>query len=336
MIAMWRGLVLSSALGLLLSQAAPAQDSADISTRPLKLQKYLRLHVSGGRIEVRQQEIGQSRTVTAGQPESPYRQQLQLQVRPPCVVVQYEAVDPQGQLTLRLCERRKLLIERISLDPASIPTVRYEQPQMGPVKLTITGATSREVTAPSLWHLLLAEKDAGAQYLVPMLELLSPDWRLADQADKIVDELLTAAAEADLAADEKTWQRLVDELASDRFSRRQTADEALRSGGQAAAAYLTRLNRQSLSAEQRQRIEKICATFADGTTDAPQRVASWLLGDRTVWLSLLASSELELRTAAADHLSRLTGRPIAFDPRGDEKTRQLQIAELTRRLGVKK
>ena len=333
---MWRGFVLFSALGLLLARATLAQDTAEAPAIPLKLDKYLRLHVTGGRIEVCQQEVGQSRTVTAGQPESPYRQQLQLQVRPPCIVVQYESVDPQGQLTLRLCERRKLVIERVSRDPVSLPTVRYEQPQTGPVKLTVTGESSRELTAPSLWHLLLADKDAGARHLIPMLELLSPDWRLADQSDQIVLELVSASAASDVAADEKTWQRLVDELASDRFGRRQAADERLRDSGQAAAAYLSRLDRQALSAEQRQRIERICRSCADGTTDTPHRVASWLLSDRPVWLGLLAHQDVELRAAAAEHLSRLTGRPIAFDPRGADKTRQVQIAELTRRLGIKK
>lgn len=334
-IAMWRGLVFIAAMGLLLPPSALAQEAAE-SAKPLKLQKYLRLHVTGGRIEVCQQEIGQSRTVTAGQPESPYRQHLQLQVRPPCVVVQYEAIDPQGQLTLRLCERQKLVIERVSSDPASLPTVRYEQPQTGPVKLTVTGESSREFAAPSLWHLLLSDADAGGRHLIPMLELLSPDWGLANQADQIARELVTAAAEADVAADESAWQRLVDDLASDRFGRRQSADESLRDGGQAAAAFLARLDRRSLAAEQRQRIDRICRSFADGTTDTPQRVATWLLGDRSVWLTLLAHEQVELRSAAAEHLSRLTGRPIAFDPHGDEKTRQMQIAELTRRLGVKK
>jgi hypothetical protein len=320
---------------LALSPAALAQDSAG-EAKTLKLEKYLRLHVAGGRIEVCQREIGQSRTVTAGLPESPYRQHLQLQARPPCLMVQYLAVNPEGQLTLRLCERHKLVIERVSRDPTSAPTVRYEQPRTGPVKLTITGKTSRELSAPSLWHLLLAEKDAGGSQLIATLKLLSPDWCLADQADQIALELLSAAAEADVAADEKAWKRLVDDLASDRFNRRQAADEGLRDGGQAAAGYLSRLDRRTLSAEQRQRIERICSSFDDGTIDTPQRVAAWLLGDRPVWLTLLAHEQVELRTAAADHLSRLTGRPIAFDPRGDEKTRQMQIAELTRRMGVKK
>jgi hypothetical protein len=55
-----------------------------------------------------------------------------------------------------------------------------------------------------------------------------------------------------------------------------------------------------------------------------------------VWPVSLTQQNVELRAVAAEHLSRLTGRPIAFDPRGDDKTRQLQIAELTRRLNVKK
>ena len=332
---MWRGLVLFSALGLL-SHSAQAQESADAAARPLKLQKYLRLHVSGGRIEVCQQEIGPSRTVTSGLPEAPYRQQPQLQVRPPCVVVQYESVDPQGQLTLRLCERHKLVIERASHDPAGTAAVRYEQPQTGPVKLSITGEQSREATAASLWHLLLAEKALCREHLIPMLVLLAPDWNLAEQVEQLELELASAAVEVDVAADEKRWRPLVDDLASERFSRRQSADRRLRDGGRSAAAYLSRLDARPLSAEQRQRIERICRSLADGATDTPQRAATWLLGDRSVWLTLLAHEQMALRSAATAHLSRLTGRPIAFDPGADEKTRQRQLAELSRRLGLKK
>src|SRR5262245_11902371 len=174
---MWRGIVFSSAVGmLLLAPLAAAQDGADASqgARPLRLDKYLRLHVSGGRIQVRDREGSQSRTVTSGDPESPYRQQLQLQVRPPCVVVQYDAVDPDGQLTLRLCERRKLLIERVSIDPSHAPSVRYEQPQTGPVKLTMAGTDSREFSASSLWHLLLSQPEVCREHLTPLLEGLSP------------------------------------------------------------------------------------------------------------------------------------------------------------------
>lgn len=332
---MWRGIVVFSALGILfLQQPTAAQETAE-QAQTLRLQKFLRLHVTGGRIELQQREVGQSRTVTAGQPESPYRQHLQLQVRPPCIIVEYESIDPDGRLALQLCERRKLTIERATNDPSRAPSVRYEQPQSGDVCLVVEGAKRGKYSASSLWHLLLSQPVVCREHLTPMLEILCPDWQLAEQAAQIKAELLAIAAEADVASDEKTWTRLVDELQSEYFSQRQAADARLRSGGRSAAAFLSRLDRKTLSAEQRLRIDQICRSLADGTTDTPQRVAAGLLGDRGLWLSFLADPRLEDRAIAANHLNRLLGRPVAFDPQADEKTRQLQVAELARRIGVK-
>jgi hypothetical protein len=318
----------------LLSQPAAAQDSAGDDA--LRLQKYLQLHVSEGRIEVRQREAGQSRTLSAGQPESAYRQHLQLQVRPPCILVQYEAIDPAGRLTLRLCEKRKLSIERTECDPAGVPSVRYEQPLSGPVKLTIAGESTREFAAESLWHLALIHPQECHRCLFPLLESLSPDWGLAGQTADLQAALVLATAEADAASDERSWTKLVEDLGSDHFSRRQAADAGLRQGGQAAAAFLRRLDARTLDAEQRLRVQRICQSYSDGSTDTPQRAAAWLIGDRSVWLAMLCSERMAVRQAAADQLSRLVGRPVAFDPRGDDKTRELQIAELARRVELKK
>ena len=139
-----------------------------------------------------------------------------------------------------------------------------------------------------------------------------------------------------MAGDEKNWSKLVDDLGSEQFARRQSADTALRGGGHAAAAFLSRLESRSLTPEQRLRVQRICQGFADGSTDTPQRTAIWLLGDRSAWIGLLSSQQLETRAVAAEHLGRLMGRPIAFDPRGDDQKRQLQVAELARRIELKK
>jgi hypothetical protein len=200
------------------------------------------------------------------------------------------------------------------------------------VKLVVNDPSPREYFAPSLWHLLLYERQICRQHLTPLLAQLSPDCRFEEQAAAIQEELLSAAAEADVAAQERTWRQLVDDLASETFSRRQAADAGLRGGGQSAAAFLRRLQWQTLSAEQRLRIELICRAFEDRSTDTPQRVAACLVGDRTVWLRFLSHERIDVRMAAAEHLSRLTGREIGFNPHGDEKTRELQLAELERRI----
>ncbi len=332
---MWRGIVLAASVALLMTQAALGQDSTDAQAT-LRLQKYLRLHVTGGRIAVRHGEAGQSRTVTAEQAQSACRQQLHLCVRPPCVVVQYEATDPAGRLALRLCEKRNLVIERAAGNQSSGPFIRYEQPRTGPVKLTVAGQSSGEMAAASLWHLALLRPQECREFLFPLLKTLSPDWDLDLQAEELEAALMSAAAEADVAGEEKSWLKLVDDLSSERFAVRQSADAALQGGGQGAAAFLTRLDQRSMNGEQRLRIERICRSFEDGTTDTPRRVAVRLVGDRALWLGLLSSEEAAMRAAAADHLSRLVGRPIAFDPQADGKMRERQVAELARRIGAKK
>lgn len=318
------------------AHVAMAEDDQPRTDRPLRLQKYVRLQVTQGRIEVMGRDIGQSRTLTSGGADSAFRQQLQLQVKPPGLVVEYEAVDPDGRLTLRHCERRQLVIERTTSGPGGAPDIRYEQPAIGAVMLMLDGSDANSISAPSLWHLLLCHRDECREHLLPLLESLSPSWKLDLQAEAIEAALLAAAPQADVRRDELTWEKLVADLASGSFQTRQAADAALRDAGPAAAAFLTRLPQQSLSAEQRLRIDGICRSFSSGHRDEPGRVANELLGDRSLWLSLLTREDAATRTAVADHLSRLVGRRIAFDPAADEKTRQLQVAELQRRLGGKK
>ena len=329
---MCRGFVLLSVVGLLVCPRPLFAQPTAAEAAPWRFQKYLQLHVTNGRIELRHHELGQSRTLTSGQPDGDYRQHLQLQVRPPCAVVQYEAVSPRGTLNLQLCEERRLLIEWLPAGPSDPVALRYQQPPRGDVTLAVGGQTARDVVAPSLWHLLLAEPAICRDHLLPVLAELSADWRLAEETAAIQAELFAAAAEADVVSQERSWQKLVDDLASDSFRQRQAADASLRNGGQSVAAFLRRLKAPSLSAEQRLRVERISQSFEDGSSDTPQRVAAWLLGDRALWLSLLAHPEVEVRLTAVEQLRRLTGRPIDFDPNADEKTRELELAEVARQM----
>jgi hypothetical protein len=332
---MWREIVfLSAVMALALHCPALAQQAdSPGDSKQLPLHEYLQLQVIGGRIEVASREGGHSRTLAAGTPQSPYRQLLHLQVRVPSVCVHYEAVDPAGRFSLHLCEKGNLVLEKISIDPAAAPSIRYRQPARGSVTLSIDGSPPRELSAPSLWHLLLTERELCREHLVPLLESLRPDWRLVQQAADVEDALFALARASDVRGDEKRWRELVVQLASDDFRARQSADLQLRQAGQAAIAFLRGLDQKELSAEQRRRIDGICQAYADSRADVPMRVAQWLVSDRELWIRLLTHPQEEQRAAAADHLSRLVGRPIAFDPRSDERTRQLQVAEIARRFG---
>jgi hypothetical protein len=76
---------------------------------------------------------------------------------------------------------------------------------------------------------------------------------------------------------------------------------------------------------------RICRDLADPSPDSPDRVVGWLIDDKTAWLSVIATGELDERIAAADHLSKLCRRPIPFDPHASHAERRTQMAELMAR-----
>ena len=64
-----------------------------------------------------------------------------------------------------------------------------------------------------------------------------------------------------------------------------------------------------------------------------QGLADWLAADRRVWLALLSRGDLEQRIAAAEHLSKLCQRPVAFNPTASLPERDAQVAALAALLG---
>ncbi len=117
-------------------------------------------------------------------------------------------------------------------------------------------------------------------------------------------------------------------MASDKFVQRQRAERLLRGYGRAVLPYLQSLDRRKLDAEQKFRIKRIVLASHGGNDDTPGRVATWLVGDAHVWLSLLASEGSERRRLAAAHLSQMLGETIAFDPDADASIRNKQIEKL--------
>jgi hypothetical protein len=181
----------------------------------------------------------------------------------------------------------------------------------------------------SVWHLLIVEADVCRRYLIPLLDRFRPKSSLLEVADELEEELLHVATVHDLP-DRKRLAVLVGQLADEQFSRREAADRELRSLGRTVLTYLEKLDPERLDAEQSFRIRRIVMSLSRTSgDDTAQQVASWLAGDPGIWLVLLSREELATRQLAAEQLTALLGRPIAFDPAADPAVREAQIEQIS-------
>ena len=223
----------------------------------------------------------------------------------------------------------RVVAERSPGERGEGPPSEFVQNPAGPFVLTIGKGDAKKIyTAPTIWHLLLARREACRQYVVPLLQVLRPDWRLLEQTDSLEAELLR---EAKLGAmpDRRRWDEWVAQLADDRYARREAADAQLRAAGQAVVPYLTSLRREKLDAEQQYRIHRIVQSLTGRQVDeSPAEVAGAMLADPSVWMILLERNSPTQRELAAAHLARLLGRPIDFNPAADPATRARQVEAL--------
>jgi len=290
---------------------------------------WVRLEVVGGRIAVLTHRCGQSRSASSDDTE-PARQQLNVQLRGNSLVMRYEREDQFGRREMVVDEDGTLRITALQYE-ADPREVTLHQPLEGKLSVTVeSGGSLSQTSAVSLWHLILAEPQLCEQHVTPLLESLRPDWRIAEQGEAVRGSLL-AAAGTDVLVQRAQWRKWVAELSHTNFQKRQAADRALRAVGQPMIAWLNRLDAEELDAEQRQRVRRICAELADPSADSPERVVSWLVDDKAVWLSLIANGDLDERIAASEHLSKLCRRTIPFDPRASQDQRQTQMRALMAR-----
>ena len=292
---------------------------------------WLSLEIVGGRIVATSSRCGSHRLTAEPAEGATARQNLLMQVQPGVVTAHYELIDERSELVLSVDERGRLSIVRRGSEGHSLAEVRYTQPAAGDVTLSIGGPAPRTYSAASLWHLLVIEPEAAGEYLLPLLAQLRPNWQIGEQRQQLEAALVARADEDPLPA-RRQWQAWVEQLAGDEFGQRQAADRQLRAAGQPALGFLRQLDTRQLAPEQRRRIAGILAHAAAADADSPARAADWLLADKRVWLSLMNRGELDQRIAAAQHLTRLCGRSVAFDPDAAADKRQAQLAELQAKL----
>ena len=332
---MWSRIASFSAFALVAIQSLSGlcQDSSKAASAPSLLARtnWVRLELVGGRVAVLTHRCGQTRSASSGEPEAA-RQQLSVQLRENMLVMRYEHEDQFGRRQLMVDEDGTLRITALQYE-ADPREVTLHQPLEGKLTVSIESSGSlSQTSAASLWHLMLAEQELCDEHVTPLLESLRPDWRIAEQGQAIRESLLRSAG-TDVLLERAQWRKWVADLSHVNFQKRQAADRALRAVGQPVMAWLSRLDAEELDAEQRQRVRRICADLADPSADSPERVVSWLVDDKAVWLSLIATGDLDDRIAASEHLSKLCRRTIPFDPHASQDQRLTQMRALMARYG---
>ena len=189
--------------------------------------------------------------------------------------------------------------------------------------------------ARSIWRLLITQPKECQQHLLPLLEMLRPDWNLVDTAARVEQKLLQDAT-GDGVSNRARWAALVTQLGDESFAKREAADRALRTGNAGAVSYLRQLDVNRLDTEQQFRVGRIIeAMTVQNGDDSVEQAAAALAADPMVWCALLARSELSTRQTAARELVRLLGEPITVDPAAAPDTQKDRRELLRTRLGEK-
>lgn len=294
---------------------------------------WLRFQVISGRITVAATRYGSSSSRSTG---SNGTEKLNIRVSNAQLSMTYERSAPQEDFSIEVSSSDRLRVRRTGKGDTAIVPVEFTQAPGEPISLRLGGEDRQHVyRAATLWHLLIAQPEACRQHLVPLLKLLRSDWRLAETAAAMETKLLQVAAAGQLP-NRRRWDRLVEQLADDRFSRREAADRQLRSAGRAVLSYLRGLDFDRLEAEQQFRIRRIIASVSrQSGDDTAEGFAPQLLTDPELWLALLSRREESIRRVAARHLEAVLGEPVRFDPAADPTTRKNQIERLKARVRAK-
>jgi hypothetical protein len=319
------------ALVLLDVAAAWCQDPTTSGSLPCRTQ-FVRFEILQGRLTASAVSQTQNRAASAAHPSGLPAETLT--ATGPCEkpTVRYERVCAREALLIDIVRGTEVSITREPRGEAKTARVMFEQVTGKDLLLSVEkDGKEQKYAGPSLWHLLLAEREVCREHLLPVLARLRSDWvferRAANLEAALVDLYRSGAIEQ-----RRRCAALVDQLSAGSFQARQQADRELRGMGQLALSYFSRLDPTRLDSEQRQRLKKIADDLAVFSGDTPERAAAWMLDDKSIWLALLAHEAPEYRHTAALQLSRICDRPIEFDPAAAEIERKAQIERLRERL----
>ena len=304
---------------------APAQDLYHV------IQNWLRCTVVDGHIAV-----DGTRLAGMGAFTDTTRRKETLSIRSENgqMVLHYEQPGDEAQLVITIsASGDHIFLRRAPRGQAKFPAAEFEQLDSQKITFSLGSGPEQQVfRGHNLWHLLIARPKECREHLLPLLDMLRPNWSLAETAAQVEEKLLREA-KGDGASRRARWSALVAQLADDNFSKREAADRALRGGDTAAMAYLRQLDFGRLDAEQQFRIRRIVDSHsAQSEDDSVEQAAATLAGDPAVWLVFLARPELAPRQTAARELTGLLGGPITVDPAAPPETQKDRREQLRVRI----
>ena len=236
--------------------------------------------------------------------------------------LRYQRTSPQEDFSLSLDSAGHFRFRRHVKESSAGPVELVQTPG-DPLVLSVGPQDHQQVyRGATLWHLAATQPDLCQTHVYPVLELLRPQWQLAQLAARVETQLLRLTAD-DRQQERQRWDILVAQLADERFGRRDAADRGLRAGGGAALAYLKQLDLRRLEPEQQFRIRRILHSAGPPRNDdTPEQAAGLLAGDPAVWLALAARPDPSIRQTAVQRLTALLGETIHIDPAADPATQK--------------
>jgi len=293
--------------------------------------RLIEARVVAGRIVAVSSNVGQN--MSSSSTSNGRRERLSIKLTEAGPTVSYEMATAGEQLGFEIVAGDRVTLRRqYRIDQGTATIEFYQIPGRPIVVLTGPSEASVKIEAASLWHLFLAEPELCRQQIVPLMDLIRPDWKVAAMANDIEDQLIRAS-KAPVVTDQGAWERWVAELAASRYSQRQTADRRLRESGPKVLSFLQRIDRSRLDTEQSRRVRDIIRSIAGSEEeDTPERVPLWLADDPRAWYALLARDDAVKRKMAAEQLARLLKGPIDFDPNAPAATRLAKRAALAKRI----
>jgi hypothetical protein len=332
------GLLLS--LSVWLAGSAPAEEPEPAEGGPSELRMHrtlashmsrLHLGVYSGRITAVARRAG--RRLESKRRSDDRRERLYIDLSKGGPKLSYELGTDELVISVEIVQGNHVTVRRQRQGDSISPELELKQRDHGPLTLTVgSGSQRRQVQGPTLWHLLLAEPEPSRKELIGLLEIVKPDWRLLETTLAIEDELFELAASSQ-PVDGENWHLLVEQLGSDSFSERQSAERKLRTLGKEALPFLASLDRRPLDAEQQFRVRSIIQSMAGPAgDDTPYSVAAWTLADPNIWYRLLDHPDESRRRIAAGRLTELLGQPLDYEPAAQPHERQAQLERLKARM----
>jgi hypothetical protein len=295
----------------------------------------VRLRVVSGRIMATGLMTGQSMNTSSSNGSRQERLNVDLLGEAPSVT--YDMTTPEVQITYEIRGGDEVTLRCQPKTNSNWIPLEFVQDSEDGTTLTIGAEGNKRVLhGAGLWHLILADPQLCRKELLPLVEILRPEWSLQEIADSL-EQTLLRSVQAHAGQDHQAWRELVNQLGDERFSKRQAADRKLREMGQGVMPLLQGLDRRRLDAEQTFRLREILrSNMGDGDEDTAENAVMWLAGDPQVWYTLLGRDEPIKRRVAKEQLERLLAEPVEFDLAADVETRQEQLEAIREKIGVKK